>query len=201
MKFKVPYYKQTASLNCGTTALRCILDYFGDCTSIEELCARASIVEGKGVYTIQIATAAKKSGFKVDFYSKHIGYNPEHEKEEFYKKYAELDENYSDKILIDSKRAGVNLFEKVVPLDDFLAFISKDSLAVVLIDLNVVFEGKYGGYQGHFVPLIGYNDENVYVHTLTDRDNENGFSINREVFDRARKAPGTDEDFLVVHRR
>lgn len=201
MKFEIPYHKQTTSVNCGPTALRCILDYFGDKSSIDELCERAGILEGKGVYTIQIATAAKKSGFKVDFFSKHIGYNPEHEKEEFYKKYAELDENYSDKIIIDAKKSGVNLFEKAVSFDDFLKFISGDSLIVVLLDVNVIFDGKYGGYQGHFVPIVGYDEENVYVHTLTDKDTKDGFAISRELFDKARKASGTDEDFLIVYRK
>ena len=77
MRLEIPFYKQTTSLNCGPTALKMVLAYLGKDEGVEILEARTGIKEGKGVSTIQIATAAASLGYPTDFYSKHILFNEE----------------------------------------------------------------------------------------------------------------------------
>lgn len=72
MRLEIPFFKQTNEVNCGPIALKMVLAYFGNDEGVDVLEARTGIKEGKGIYTIQIATAAASSGYKTCFYSKHI---------------------------------------------------------------------------------------------------------------------------------
>ena len=91
MKLKIPFFRQTTKLNCGPIALKMVLAYFGNDVGIEVLEERTGIKEGKGISTIQIATASASLGYKSDFYSKHILFNEENLKHEFYQNYADND--------------------------------------------------------------------------------------------------------------
>ena len=57
------------------------------------------------------------------------------------------------------------------------------------------------GYQGHFVPVVGYDKKNVYVHNHGLNNPLSFLPIKKEIFEEARKAKGTDEDIIVVHRK
>src|SRR3989344_133521 len=55
-------------------------------------------------------------------------------------------------------------------LDKLLSMITMDSLAIILLDWHVIIDKIEKSYQGHFVPIIGYDQDNVYVH---NQDNNN----------------------------
>jgi len=200
MRLKIPFYKQTTPFNCGPTALRMVLAYFGKYEGVEVLEARIGIMEDKGISTIQIATAAASSGYKVDFYSKHILFNEENLKHEFYKKYSDIVLEQTKKWVDDAKLAGVNIHEKTLTLEELLGFVTKDSLSIVLLDWNIVKERKEKGYHGHFVPIVGYDIQNVCVHNHGLNDTQEFMPVPRNIFDEARIAEGTDEDILIVYR-
>ncbi len=197
MKLDVPFYKQTSKTNCGPTALRMVLSYFGDNRLLEEIEKECEIKDGKGVYSIQLSTAASRLGYKTSFYSRHLGVNPENLKMDFYKKYSETFSD-QDKIISDANCAGVNISESSISLEELLSFVTKKSVPIILLDWNIVRNESEKGYQGHFVPIVGYDEESIYVHNhgLT---NPVGFqSISREVFEKSRTAKGTDEDVVVI---
>ena len=137
MKLKVPFYKQTTDTNCGPVALRMVLAYFGDDLGIDILETRTEIKEGKGVVTIQIATAAALSGHRTDFYSKHVSFNEDNLKHEFYKKYTDL-VHKSKKLIDDAQKAGVIIYERTLTLDKLLKNIGGSSIPIILLDWNVV---------------------------------------------------------------
>lgn len=200
MILEVPFYKQSTSLNCGPAALRMVLAYFDQVLDLEVLEKRTGIKEGKGISTIQIATAAAISGYKTDFFSKHIYFNEGNLKLEFYKKFLDIAAQFK-KLVEDAEKAGVRLEEKGISLKELLEKIGKDSFSIILLDWNFITGTREKGYQGHFVPVVGYDNENVYVHNH-GKDNPTPFlSIKREIFEKARKAGGTDEDIIIIHRR
>ena len=202
MKLNVPFYKQTTKLNCGPAALRMILTYFGKDPGIDILEKKTGIKEGKGIFTIQIATAAASLGYKTDFYSKHILFNEEHLKHEFYQKYADnMNLESSKKLVEEAKKAGVNVQEKTLSLEELLRFVNKERIPIVLLDWNVATGNREKGYQGHFVPVIGYDGKNIYVHNHGLKNPQESMPISRELFDEARKASGTDEDIVVIYKK
>ena len=199
MKLNVPFFKQTTNLNCGPVALQMVLSYFGDTTDLKKIEELVGITEGKGVSTSQIAIAAAKLGYKVKGFSKHIGFNQDHLKHDYYKKYGNLDLEKSKRLSQEMDALGIKIKEKTVLLKKLLSFLKKDSLIIVLLDWNVVL-GNNKGYQGHFVPIVGFDDENVFVHNHGFIGTKEFFSIKRELFDKARKADGTDEDFMIIKK-
>ena len=201
MRLKIPFYKQTSSLNCGPIALRMILAYFGKDEGTDVLKARTGIKEGKGISTIQIATAAASSGYRTDFYSKHILFNEENLKHEFYQKYRDMDLEQSKKWVEDAKAAGVKIQERTLSLEGLLGFVTKDSVPIILLDWNIVKARKEKGYQGHFVPIVGFDEQNVYIHNHGLNDTQEFMPVPKKIFDEARKTEGTDEDIVIVYRK
>ncbi len=201
MRLEIPFYKQTSPLNCGPTALRMVLAYFGKDEGVEVLEARTGIKEGKGISTIQIATATASSGYRTDFYSKHILFNEENLKHEFYQKYSDMDLEQSKKWVEDAKAAGVNIQERTLSLEELLGFVTKDSVPIILLDWNIVKARKEKGYQGHFVPIVGFDEQNVYIHNHELDGTQEFMPVPRTTFDEARKAEGTDEDIVIVYRK
>ncbi len=200
MKLEIPFFKQTSPLNCGPIALKMVLAYLGKDEEVNVLEARTGIKEGKGISTIQIATAAASSGFKTYFYSKYILFNEENLKHEFYQKYNDMDLEQSRGWVEDAKSVGVNIQERTQSLEELLGFVKKDSVPIILLDWNIVKARKEKGYQGHFVPIVGYDEQNVYVHNHGLSGTQKFLSIPKHIFDEARKAEGTDEDIIVVYR-
>ena len=86
-------------------------------------------------------------------------------------------------------------------LEELLKNVSIDSIPIILLDWNVVKGTKEKGYQGHFVPIVGYDDDNVYVHDHGLNNPRSFLQIKREIFEEARKAEGTDEDIIVIYRK
>ena len=201
MILEVPFYKQTSQLNCGPTALKMVLAYFGREVDIGVLEAKTGTKEGKGISTIQIAIAAASLGYRTDFYSKHILFNEENLKHKFYQKYSNMDLKQSKKLVEDAKRAGVNVQEKRLSLEELLEVVTKDSVPIILLDWNIIKGREEKGYQGHFVPIVGYDEQNVYIHNHGLKDTKEFMPVLRETFDKARKAEGTDEDVVIVYRK
>ena len=198
MKLEVPFYPQTSATNCGPAALQMVLAYFGKQLRLKQIEDSAGIESGKGLYTIQLAIAAARFGFSVRFYTTSLGLNPAHADMTFYKNYASMNESRMASLVCAARSAGIVLEERTVPLKELLSYVHRDSLALGLLNWNTV--KGVDEYQGHFVPVVGYDDEFVYVHNSGLGSGQSFVPIERRLFDKARKAAGTDEDVLVITR-
>lgn len=201
MRLDVPFYPQTSNPDCGPYALKMVLAYFGKDLPIEIIKEKTRIKEGKGVYTIQLAIAAASLGTNVKFLSTSLSLNKVNMKLDFYKKYAEVfsDENFGH-LLVEAKTAGVTMEQKSVELKELLSYATENSLPIVLVDWNVIINEKNKGYAGHFVPVVGHDSKNIYVHNQGSKTPTAFLPIKKEMFDKARKSFGTDEDIVVVYR-
>lgn len=200
MKLNVPFYKQTTTLNCGPAALRIVLAYIDKDPGIEILEQKTELKEGKGIMTIQIATAAALLGHPTKFFSKHIEFNPENKKLEFYKKYT-TETQQSDSAVKNARRAGVQIEKRTLSLKEILAAITEDSVPIILLDWNVISPKEGRTYQGHFVPVVGYDENNIYVHNHGLVETQAYFPIPKDIFEKARKARGTDEDITIISKK
>ncbi|MFH1332026.1 MAG: peptidase C39 family protein [archaeon] len=201
MKLNVPFYKQTTDLNCGPTALKMALSYLGQDFDINVIEEKTDIKEVKFVSTIQIAIASAELGFKTEFFSENVLFDERHKELDFYRKYSNMDLASSKKLLEKAKKLGINVDERVLSCEELISFISEDSIPIVLLDWNVVTGNKDKGYLGHFVPVVGCDDKNFYVHNQGFNNPSPFYPIEKRVFDEARKARGTDEDIVIVYRK
>ena len=199
MKLNVPFFKQTTPLNCGPTALKMALSYLDKEHDIRNLEERTGINKSKGVSTIQIAIAAASLNYKTEFYSKHILLDEKNLELEFYKNYSDVDLEQSKKLVKKAQINGVKINETPLSLKEILSFVKENSVVIILVDWNVIKNKRDKGYQGHFVPIVGYDNGEVYVHNCGLKDGEPFVKIPKEILDEARKAQGTDEDVIVIY--
>lgn len=199
MKLDVPFYKQTTPLNCGPVALKMVLAYFGKDFPTELIEEKVGIKEGKGVTTTRLAIASADFGFKTKFFSKSLLFNKENLKLDFVKKYVdEADVKESKKLVEEATNKGVKLQEKTLSLEEILSYVTEESIPIILIDWNIIVNRE--GYLGHFAPIVGYDKENIYIHQHSFDNPTPFFSIKKDLFDKARKAQGTDEDILIIYK-
>jgi len=201
MKLHVPFYKQTSSMNCGVLALRMVLSYYGKDLGIKLLDKLIETKEGKGIYTVQLATTAASLGYYTELFSTHDTFNADNLKHEFYNTFGHLNFEDLDHWFQRSKRVGVNHIRKTLSIKKLLKYLMEDSIPIVLVDWNVIRKRQKDGYFGHYIPVVGYDDKNIYIHNPSLNDAQEFMPIPRSTFDKARKADGTDGDVIVVHRK
>ncbi len=202
MKLKVPFYKQESKNDCGPTALQMVLEYLGEAHSKEELMDLVDSDKSGVTWTLGLARASAKLDFKTEFYSTCLGFNPLNYCLDYYQKEADeasSSEQKLERLKIESHQLGVQMEERGLTLEELLSKISENCVPIILLDWNKIREKE--GYQGHFVPVVGYDDENVYVHDHGEINPKEFVAIKRKVFDEARKSKGTDEDIVYIHRK
>ena len=198
MRLNIPFFKQTTELNCGPSSLKMVAEYFGKKDSIEKIEKFAEIEKKKGIFTIQLAKASVLLGFRTELYSKNLSLNNENFELEYYKKYSNSNEKNFEKLIKESKNLGVQMEERLFSLEELFRFMNNQSVLIVLLNWNVITNKE--GYQGHFVPLVGYDESYVYIHDSSLNASGREIPIEKNLFDKARKSKGTDEEFLVIHK-
>jgi hypothetical protein len=197
MKLKVPFYKLTKQNDCGPVVLKMVLDYFKNSISLEKISKLEKQLDSGMVWTLGIAVAAKKAGHKVKFFSIS---NFANEEVDFYKKYANDKAKLTlEELKLEAKKEEVVFEEKDIPLEELLRYVTKDSIPIVLLNWYVI--AGLRGFHGHFLPITGYDKQNVYVHNPGIAQAQAHLSIKRELFKKAWEAEGTDKDTVIVYRK
>ncbi len=202
MKLNIPFYKQESKNDCGPTALQMVLEYLGEKYSKKKLINLVDSDKSGTTWTLGLAVAAAKLGFQAEFYSKHIGFNPENYELEFYKKETDgMDSNKLklEKLKLEADKLKVKIQEKIFTLNELLSKISESSVAIILLDWSKIKQTD--SFMGHFVPIVGYDDENILVHNQGFHNSGEFIKINKNLFDEARKSKGTDEDIVYIYRK
>ena len=201
MKLEVPFYKQITNLDCGPVALHMIFSYFGENYDLDFIAEKAGVKGGKGVSTLRLAIASMSLGFPTKLFSKTIYFDESNMDLDFYKNSGDMNLEESKLLVKEAKDRGIELQEKTLSLEELLDYVSSDSIPIMLLDWNIVLGESEKGYQGHFVPLIGFDDKYIYVHNQGLKNPTAFMKIEKDIFDKARKAKGTDEDILVIYKK
>ncbi len=189
---KVPFYLQKNKMTCGITAIKMVLEYYGKKYSEEELEETIKLSEEQknkvGIATLQLALITTKLGFKTKLYTKND--------ELPFKK---IEKDYEKKILEAYKTLKEKkvIIKKTLTLKEILEYLKKDIIPIVLIDWNTIIQKK--GYQGHFVTITGYDEENIIIHNQDSKEGKN-IKIKKTLFEKARKHKETDEDILIISK-
>lgn len=202
MKLEVPFYKQQQKNDCAPTALKMVLDYLGEKQPKEKLIELVDSDASGATWTIALANTAAKLGLKSEFYTISLGFNSENYNLEFYKIKADSQDKTKiklEKLKREAAQFKVNLQEKKLSLQEIKDKINEDCLAIVLLDWSIIRKID-SGFIGHTVPIVGYDSENIYVHNQGNLNPTEFLKIPNELFEQARKSPGTDEDIVFIYR-
>lgn len=200
MKLNIPFYTQEIN-ECGPIALQMVLEFLGEKHSKEKIKNLVCSETNGTTFTVGLAKAAASLGFKVELCSISLGANPQNFELEFYKKNTNVDKYKEkvDELIAECNKLGVKFTEKSLTNKEIFEKMSKDCIPIVLLDWSKI-KGA-GSFQGHFVPIAGFDDKFVYVHNPGVKDPKQFFPIELSLFEIARKAKGTDEDILFISRK
>lgn len=193
MKLEFPHCLQESEYDCGPANLLMLCQYFNQDKKMADIKELMDYRDGEAIYTIEIATIASELGLKAEFFTA----DPfaDHEGE-FYEEHSR--EKTDEELYREADEAGVEVEQLTFTMDELLEKISENTVPVVLIDWHTL-KDKDEGYQGHFVPIVGYNDSEVIFHDASDEEGD-FLKADRERFDEARKAEGTDQDVAFISR-
>ncbi len=203
MKLDVPFYMQASQKDCGPTTLQMVLEYLSNTPYDREELQKLVDSERSGfTWTLGLAKATAQLGFPTEFYTTCLGFNPRNYKLEFYRKEtdsASSSEQRLERLKREAVQYNVAMTERSLALEEILAKLSGDCVPILILDWSKI-KGS-GRFIGHFVPIVGYDDEHVYVHNQGLLKPGPFIAIKKDLFEAARKATGTDEDILFVHRK
>jgi hypothetical protein len=198
MKLDVPFFTNQAH-DCGPVCLQMALAYFGKQYPWEELRQQSNSYAGGHTLTIGLAKAAAKLGFHAEFYTTSLAFDPTHTHLPFYQQAGTAHMENQSALVAAAKEHGAELHEQHLQLKELLAKITPDCIAIVLIDWSKIQDRP--SYQGHFLVLVGYDEEFIYFHQPGPKDPEPFFKLTHDIFDNARRAAGTDEDIVFIRKK
>lgn len=199
MKIDVPYYKSVNETDCGPIVLKMVLEFFGEEYSFDEISKAERQIDTGLVWSVGIARAAKKLGFRTKMISQ-TNFRQEENDIEYYRKYASDNGMIVLKELADEiKKIGVEIEERNMSLDELLSYVAENSVPIVLVNWYVL-AGKEG-FSGHFLPITGYDEKYIYVHNPGLASAQDYLPLKRENFLKAWESKGTDKDVVIVFRK
>lgn len=201
MKTDVPFFEQESKNSCGIAAMRMILGYFGQASTEKELYLECSPEKSGVIWSVDLARLSGKRGLEVEFYTHSLHLNQENQSLEFYQKMTA--ENTAaqrvDQMIAEAEKLGVKLAEQSLSLSEIKSKLKEGWLAVILLDWRVVSpaENQFD-FQGHLVPIVGFDENSIFVHNQGMDDPQPFYEIKNDLFEQARKSKGTDEDIIFV---
>lgn len=200
MRLHVPFIANKEK-DCGPVSLQMVLAYFGSQRDLADVQERIEPDTSGNTWTVGIAKAAATLGFPVEFYTTKLGFNPESFQHAFVQQHADPPQQVEAKLarMVREARAnGAHLEERHLALGEILERVSENCIPIILLDWGVV--QRRSGYHGHIAPIVGYDEEYVYIHDSGPHDPTPFFKVPLRVFEQARMASGTDEDIVFVRR-
>ncbi len=199
MKLPVPYYKSKKDTDCGPLALKMALEYLGEKHPFQEIAKEEKQTETGLVWAAGIARASKRMGFRTKIISNN-NFNPNDNDIDYYDRYS----NNKGKIILreiqrEIKRMGVEIEEKDISLNELLKYVSKDSIAIVLVNWFII--SGQPGFTGHFLTIVGYDNKNVYFHNPGMAEAMDYLRINKDIFLKSWESKGTDKEAIVIFRK
>ena len=198
MRLDVPFLKNP-KLDCGPIALAMVCKYYGLSASLERIHELVVSETSGASWTLGIAAAAAELGLRVKMLSRSLGVNPANYTLEYYRENAGEVSATEAKLSTLARRCakfGGILEERSVALEELLAAVSCGSVPILLLDWGKII--NQNKYIGHFVPMVGYNENQILIHNPGPDGAAPFMPLSFELFELARKAPGTDEDVLIV---
>ncbi len=210
----VPFFVNTGDGNrCAQVALQCALKYYlGKDIPVEELDRLTGRKEGKWTSTFQIVAVAWDLGLDVRYYSKSPIEPYTHTEEEIVKYTRETFPNAAETILKHSDLpvmlekathlTKLNLFEKrLLSFQEIEKHITQNHLPLLCIDYAkiAIDKSKYPNYSGHFVPMVGFDNESVFYHESGPKNPLANRQVPKKDFIDAWNAEGTDNDVVIVY--
>ena len=187
--------RQLTSMDCGQACARMVLKWSG---------AQHELAIGQlsqPCWSVDIFLFLRECGLDASMYSLVRGFSPDNESLSWYQNHmtaADIDRCNSQFDIAD-QRGWVVQHSGQLSMKDIVARVcDPDTVAIVLVDDNLLKRRITGNYAGHYVLLVdSVGSECVYLDPATDASAKR---VDVNVFDTSRIAQGTDQDIIFCSR-
>ncbi|GBG27102.1 Protein GUCD1 [Hondaea fermentalgiana] len=212
----VPFVQQEENWDCGLACVKMATGALRPEVEASKLtnAALEQLVQTRSVWTIDLAFAIRELGIPLVMYTTSTRVDTrEYSGMDFYKE-VESDQARVNARFERAAEAGIRVDERPLPRAELQSIVSANALqmAIVLVDVTVLrnAERSYGrkvldfvvsavaGHQfaGHYLLVIGYIAP--FYEVRDPASSRPSTMVHEDVLERARSAPGTDDDILVL---
>lgn len=188
-----------AHLDCGPVALAMACAYFGLQIPLPQIQGLVVAETSGATWTLGLAAAAAELGLALRMYSLSLGVNQANFGLDYYRDHAASLSEAQQKLATLGQRCaqyGGVLEERSVTCEELCDAVRGGAVPIVLLDWAKIINKP--NYIGHFVPIVGFDASHIVIHNPGPLEAAPFMRLEREAFDFARKAPGTDEDVLIL---
>lgn len=217
MSFILPiqHYRQTSYWDCGITCLRMIVDFYReDFKQFENISNTYQC--NHSTWTIDLLYLLHQMNIPARQHTITIGCSSNYEHHPYYENLIEKDRERVNQLFqteasyvqmgtVDWETIKKHLLEHRTPC---LVLVDANQLGCCACKKNLFnrlidrfLPTFYSSYQGHYIIVIGFvqDEKEEYVRYVDPGERDAFCTITREIFDRARKAFGTDEDIIFCY--
>jgi hypothetical protein len=219
------HVKQASTWDCGIACSTMALRWAAYGNAAKDSKANISInldpmmnSKSTPLWTIDLYIFLRERGLCLDFSTSLKGVNAEHDSLKWYAGHIDEDRSRVEALFrqIDANGWKVDNAVHTAELADMLKSRDEASLihwevaAIVLVNnLYLKADSRRGGsgvppavpdYEGHYIFAIGFDYQNNDMLYLDPAKDCEIYRCGLSLFDKARKAPGTDMDLLIIKR-
>jgi len=212
-RHKLIHYQQKHNWDCGLSCVLMVLPYRDRSCILSNL---SSFLQqegfGESTWTIDLCYILYR--FNLDFLYTTItmGVDPGYVKENFYDKVLAKDSDRVNQRFSEANERGIRIQNRRVTSEEIVSHLSETGPVIVLTNANQLQCRKCSpatsiscypscfssssSYQGHYVVLVGCQDQQLLYRNPTVRDKV--CQMPRGALEEARTAYGTDEDVIFI---
>lgn len=212
VQIAVPHVQQQHHWDCGLACTKMILQYLG--ISYDDFYDVAKKLNfGTSVWTIDLANIMAHYRVRHQFITITLGVDQGYSNKSFYKTNFTNDEKRINNLFNSPEELGISLKQGTISMCDIKEHLARGNPAVFLIDWNKI-DCRWcnrsclpnvnlkclNSYQGHYVVVVGYDDEENTIYYKNPSFKRELCCCSKKTFENARKSYGTDEDVIYVYK-
>ncbi|KAG6458571.1 protein GUCD1 isoform X2 [Manduca sexta] len=208
----VDHYRQRFNWDCGVSCVLMLLpkekrEYILE--NFTQICEEEGFRQS--TWTIDLCYLLKRFGIKHRMNTTMFGVNEAYSRYGYYDKIIHLDRERVQRRFEEAKSQGLKVEQHSTSTEELLRHLSQHGPAIVLVDagllvcdfckhnkLKVEFRRCFGGsYSGHYILVVGFSGRKVLYRDPALSERVCGAAP--AALHRARRAPGTDHDLILVY--
>uniref|UniRef100_T1IM08 Protein GUCD1 n=1 Tax=Strigamia maritima TaxID=126957 RepID=T1IM08_STRMM len=211
----IKHVQQKCDWDCG---IACVLMTLNDVQQKKFNTTKDTIFReegfGKSVWTIDLAYLLKRFSIEHIYYTVTVGVNPDYKTEKFYKDNFLANEFRVNDKFKDAINNNIVVIKRSLMLNEILHHIACGNPAIVLVNSNLIDCSSCGSvlsgwtqyfsrllsFTGHFILLCGYDENNLQLMYRNPAKHDKVCLMSYEIFEKARRCRGTDEDIILIFR-
>jgi hypothetical protein len=193
---KVRHIMQQETWDCGVTCLLMVIEWL--CNKPADRTLILNELKTVSIWTVDLVLCLHRHEFRYLFCSKEVSFNETLRGFDYYRNAFENDRPRVHQIFQRIRTEHMPTFQvDSMPMSRIIDLVSRnDCIAIALVDNSILLGNADAPYRGHYIVLVGFQPNFFLIQDPGSVESCTKLSL--ELFERAWRAPGTDEDIIFV---